>query len=226
MPAENPSRICKLCEQPKSIDQFYLDRGRPRAICKGCVLINQKQWRERNIEACRQRAKSYYGRNRGEIIRKVGEWGKVNSEKVRANKRRYEQRTKDRQIIRKTGWRAVNPEKMAAARARWKAEHPDYGKTWASLNPDKVNAYSNARRAKYIGTYSDDDVQALWKSQHGLCSGCKTDLMLGYHVDHIVPVAKGGTNWPDNLQLLCPPCNLRKGSKDPYDWARENGRLF
>lgn len=35
-----------------------------------------------------------------------------------------------------------------------------------------------------------------------------------YHVDHAVPLVVGGTNDLDNLQLLCPPCNLKKGTRE------------
>lgn len=35
-----------------------------------------------------------------------------------------------------------------------------------------------------------------------------------FHVDHIVPISKGGDEWDlDNLQLTCPRCNLSKGDK-------------
>ena len=34
------------------------------------------------------------------------------------------------------------------------------------------------------------------------------------HVDHIVPIAKGGKTIPENLQTLCQDCNLGKGTKD------------
>lgn len=43
------------------------------------------------------------------------------------------------------------------------------------------------------------------------CRQCGTHENLT--VDHIVPVAEGGTNDPENLQTLCQSCNSRKGKK-------------
>jgi hypothetical protein len=47
------------------------------------------------------------------------------------------------------------------------------------------------------------------------CQHCGASLFeIEPHIDHIVPLAKGGTNEETNLQALCAPCNLAKGTQD------------
>ncbi len=55
----------------------------------------------------------------------------------------------------------------------------------------------------------------LFGEQEGRCAMCSTltDIRL-MDVDHIVPQAEGGGDEPDNLQLLCRPCNLTKGTSE------------
>lgn len=47
------------------------------------------------------------------------------------------------------------------------------------------------------------------------CQACGASAADGavLHVDHIVAVAKGGSNDPSNLQALCADCNLGKGAR-------------
>jgi hypothetical protein len=37
-----------------------------------------------------------------------------------------------------------------------------------------------------------------------------------FHVDHILPIAKGGRDEVNNMQFLCEDCNLRKSAKFDY----------
>jgi len=70
----------------------------------------------------------------------------------------------------------------------------------------------NRRRARYLeaeGTYTVQDVMALYESQHGLCAYCTHPLTV-YDVDHKQPLSRGGSNWASNLCLACVPCNTRK----------------
>lgn len=49
------------------------------------------------------------------------------------------------------------------------------------------------------------------KSAVGFWPHPRADRIL--HVDHIVPRACGGQNVLENLQVLCEPCNVRKGHR-------------
>ena len=54
----------------------------------------------------------------------------------------------------------------------------------------------------------------LYGIQGGHCALCQTHLQVEHlTIDHIVPRSKGGTDHQDNLQLLCLPCNSRKGNR-------------
>ena len=46
------------------------------------------------------------------------------------------------------------------------------------------------------------------------CRACGT-LPPAYHIDHVIPVSRGGGNELPNLQLLCRTCNLTKGARLP-----------
>lgn len=41
-----------------------------------------------------------------------------------------------------------------------------------------------------------------------------------FHIDHIVPVSRGGSNHDENLCVACAPCNLRKSAKVGGEWQR------
>lgn len=51
-------------------------------------------------------------------------------------------------------------------------------------------------------------------NQNWQCALCATKISLDTsHADHIKPYSKGGKTTIDNLQMLCPNCNLRKSNK-------------
>jgi hypothetical protein len=64
-------------------------------------------------------------------------------------------------------------------------------------------------RASDRGHIPDDVKQLVWIRDQGRCKVCGSTSELQF--DHIVPVVMGGSSEPDNLQLLCGPCNRRKG---------------
>jgi len=98
---------------------------------------------------------------------------------------------------------------------------------WRADNKDKVRAIKvNRDRRLATGKLSTNIVSKLMKLQRGCCACCGASLADGYHLDHIMPIAKGGQNSDDNVQLLTPTCNLKKKDLDPITWAQKNGRLL
>lgn len=58
---------------------------------------------------------------------------------------------------------------------------------------------------------SRDVRQRVWQRYGGRCAECGATEYLEF--DHIVPVAKGGSNSESNVQLLCRKCNLSKSDR-------------
>jgi hypothetical protein len=56
----------------------------------------------------------------------------------------------------------------------------------------------------------DDVKQFVFARDGGRCRQCGSTSDLQF--DHVIPVVLGGGPSPDNLQLLCGPCNRRKGA--------------
>lgn len=103
-----------------------------------------------------------------------------------------------------------------------------YAKDYRKANPDVKKAQHAVRRArkfKSTGSYKAADVKRLLELQKGKCACCYEKLK-NYHVDHIMPLALGGANNVENIQILCPICNMKKSSNDPYVWANRIGRLL
>ena len=68
---------------------------------------------------------------------------------------------------------------------------------------------------------------SLYGEQNGLCVYCRVKLSPNYredatrpesHIDHVIPVVRGGTNCRENLQLLCARCNLKKSDRTDVEF--------
>jgi 5-methylcytosine-specific restriction endonuclease McrA len=89
-----------------------------------------------------------------------------------------------------------------------------------SLNDMRRRAIYRQTQAEPIG-YKQRAEIAL--RQGNLCWWCGVSFGDVYHLDHVLPISKGGAHTFDNLVATCRTCNLAKGGKMPWDFA---GRLF
>jgi len=99
-------------------------------------------------------------------------------------------------------------------------------KEYRKKNPEKVREWSINRRSKYTERLPHGTVKKIGESQKWLCVCCRVDVSKKYHIDHITALSKGGKNIPENIQLLCPKCNIEKSAKNPIDFMKEKGYLL
>lgn len=160
---------------------------------------------------------------RAALDRSIAKWKRKYPEKVLVINRRADRR---RAPKKKIYFKANNARFRALARI-WGAANPEklsaYCRRWRINNPDKVREQwrnRSARERNAEGTHTAADIRALVEMQNGLCKYCRKPLTK-FHVDHIVALAKGGSNWPSNLCLACPSCNLKKRTKDADEFLKE-----
>lgn len=102
-------------------------------------------------------------------------------------------------------------------------------RAWEAANPEHIRALRRnylARKQSADGSHTGEDINRIYRLQSGRCAYCKAKVGNVYHVDHIQPLSRGGSNWPANLQILCPRCNTSKHDTDPIDYVRTRGLLL
>lgn len=174
---------------------------------------------EENKEQIRVRCRSYRERTKDERRAKIKQLKIDNPEKIKAQKRRHYEKHKSKILAKSKIWQEANPEKVRKAKS-----------DWHKRNPENVRICDARRRSRELladGAYTIKDVRKLLRLQNWRCIYCVCSIKKKkWHVDHIIPLSKGGGNGPDNIQILCAKCNLTKSSKDPIKFAQSLGLLL
>jgi 5-methylcytosine-specific restriction endonuclease McrA len=116
---------------------------------------------------------------------------------------------------------------LAARRRRYanaKERRSQVAREWRRANPERAKIHATqgtARRrallAGAVGIYTAGDIARIFASQNNRCAACGAEARLT--IDHVVPLSKGGSNWPENIQGLCGPCNSSKRDRLMADFA-------
>lgn len=113
-----------------------------------------------------------------------------------------------------------------AQRERRKPKERLWLREYRKKNPDKVREFSRRRQGRKLGKLPYGTLPRIRKLQNNRCAICRGSIAKASHVDHIMPLARGGRHEASNIQLLCPPCNLAKSSRDPIKHMQSLGRLL
>lgn len=173
----------------------YAKRQTTNGYCRGCYEILDKEIQSQRSLEYRQK----------------------NAEKIRASQKQYHAENKEKVAKRRAEIYASRADEMRARNRRNYIKNPELFKAGARNRKARVK---NA-----VGRHSQNDIEVIKRLQKNKCAYCRASLASGRHIDHIIPLARGGTNWPNNIQLLCPPCNMSKKARDPIDFAQSKGLL-
>jgi 5-methylcytosine-specific restriction endonuclease McrA len=223
-------RICRTCGIEKPPSDFYakgvLKSGATqyRPDCIACTIAaldaNPAErerirnatagWRdedpERGRKSCRDSRNAHIEERRA--TQRADRQDPAKRPKILAQGRGTYQRHKTKRIAETKAHRDANPE-------HYRLYYQDY---WR-FNKDMASKCCAARRARKAGAegfHTAKDVRAIRARQNDRCNNpmCGIDLNGRGSLDHIVALVNGGSNWPENLQLLCKPCNSKKRSRD------------
>jgi 5-methylcytosine-specific restriction endonuclease McrA len=98
---------------------------------------------------------------------------------------------------------------------QWRREnrerHLETERLWRLDNPEKLRVQKQIRRGRIGQTlFTADDLRWVRVMQGDRCVYCKIPLVGKGELDHILPLARKGSNDLYNLQFLCGSCNARK----------------
>ena len=145
--------------------------------------------------------------------------GRHCKECVRKTKLAWYHRNAEKSLAYSKKYQLAHKEHCQKYKAEWRKNNPFSAQLWKIVNPEKAKMHSRnaennrrARKKNAAGIHTILDIEKLHTKQNGQCVTCERYLKDGYHIDHIIPLSKGGSNWPSNLQLLCPRCNIGKNN--------------
>jgi 5-methylcytosine-specific restriction endonuclease McrA len=215
--ARNPAQRAKANANRKR--HYEANKDHHLAVCR-------KNYYEKH-EHVKIRQRSYAAQHKAETDARRSRWQEENATHVREKSARRYRENRERILAENRRRAEHRGEQYNAARRERAArlspsERLERSQKAYRADPEAFKVRARNRKARQLnaeGTHTGADVRRQYVLQDGKCFWC--DAMLGnvFDADHLIPLAKGGSNGPENIVVACPHCNGSKGAKLPLDWA-------
>ena len=144
---------------------------------------------------------------------------------------------KRRKYLYKLEWQKNNRESCRRTHKKWRDRNIEKLRAEAKSNYYKdyfknrivkrvCDAARRAREYGAVGRFTVLDALRLLSTQRHLCAVCSVDIVGKYHIDHMTPLSRGGTNERVNIQLLCVSCNTSKAARTMTEFAAYRGEVY
>lgn len=205
------------------------------------------RYREENAVRLREERKARYHADSEAARQKQRDYLKANPERAREYSRRnYERHREARNAYNRAYW-AEHSEELKAKNRAWYADNHEHMRAYelgrrdsrkeykreynlayykTERGKNSMKAYRHRRRAKIrSGRCIGADLTTIRAAQTDklgrlICWACGKPITDKPHLDHWIPLEKGGAHDAGNLHYMHAKCNLSKGSKHPTELGR------
>jgi 5-methylcytosine-specific restriction endonuclease McrA len=219
-------RTCKECRKryednwkEKNSERYlrrrrqYYSENRDREIKRAC------EWHQANREYSLNSKRLWYLANAPRLKEKQSRWYYSNPDTVIAYRENNKEQISDKNRL----WKKNNRVYVIQYNLNWRKNNADhvkkYSREYDKMNPERKRLSEAKRRALKMGCtthmiVSANELKKIYKRQQGKCMYCGKRLRGRlYHIDHIVPLSRGGIHSVENMQLTCPQCNISKHAR-------------
>jgi 5-methylcytosine-specific restriction endonuclease McrA len=168
----------------------------------------RNHYRENN-DQLRLRNRQYYQENKDRILENSQRWNDKNRDKLSEYYKDYYRRNKEKVLTYSKQYRQKNLEHLTQK-----------SKEWKQRNKAKVRSYRAKRNffkhKNGLFKISEKEIDRLLSKKCYLCGEKDSE-----HIDHVIPLSRGGSHSIGNLLGACSACNLSKGAKLLIQYKRD-----
>lgn len=219
---ENLSKVCPKCSKllPATTEYFYRRTRRNGRTylssgCKTCIKVERRTYCAGNPEKVRETNAMSRERNGHKYNQQRRQKLASNPDlrqKMRLACRDWYRKNHEYALLQKRAYVAENKEKVKECNLRSRLKNP------GRIKAHNVNRKALVRKAQ--GKLTKADISQQFEHQNRQCYWCKSSLKdHTFHVDHLVPISRGGAHDPGNIVISCQTCNLSKGAKTPDEFV-------
>jgi len=177
-------------DNAKAIKQYRIDNAK-------AIAENKKQYRIDNAKAIAEYKKQYQIDNAKAIAENNKQYRIDNATAIAEYKKQYQ----------------IDNAKAIAEREKQYFKSPSGRKAGKAARQNR-----RARKKKAEGRITKIVIQQIEESnilKYGelTCVYCGVVVHNNYHLEHKIPLARGGDNTIENLTITCPTCNMRKHTR-------------
>ena len=215
---------CTKCGQLKDAVMFSKYCRSKDGLQPSCKKCYSEYYQDNK---CKNRAYRLANDERIKITKK--KYREENRAKVALYQKNYRDKNKESLSVQESGYRSRNIDKVRSRAAEYnrvnKAKHKAKRQSPEGRAIVKMSNYR--RRSRNVNSPAEASKVKAWLSKaHSqdrfTCFYCKNTFgQKSLHVDHYVPISKGGRNVVENLVTSCSRCNRRKSDKCPERFIME-----